>query len=164
MKTCSRCGVRKSRSKFYKHPRSKDGLQSYCIPCHKEANQASRERNREKDRERSARWRANNPQKVKEKRDRYYQKNKEKLNANRRKQHFLEKYDLLPTELAELQKKSKGHCMICRKKVEKLCVDHNHRTGEVRGMLCQRCNLALGQFNDDPRLLKSALAYLGKTA
>lgn len=39
-------------------------------------------------------------------------------------------------------------------------VDHNHKTGEVRGILHKRCNAALGMFNDDPVFLKQALDYL----
>ncbi len=42
----------------------------------------------------------------------------------------------------------------------KLDVDHNHDTGKVRGILCRSCNLALGMFKDDKRLVRIALAYL----
>lgn len=42
----------------------------------------------------------------------------------------------------------------------RLAVDHNHKTGAVRGLLCNRCNRALGLIKDDPALLKSALDYL----
>jgi hypothetical protein len=41
-------------------------------------------------------------------------------------------------------------------------VDHNHDTGEVRGILCHSCNTALGRFGDDVWLLQAALDYLKK--
>lgn len=53
-------------------------------------------------------------------------------------------------------------CAICggRNSDRDLAVDHNHITGEVRGLLCTRCNMGLGYFMDNPRLLASALVYL----
>lgn len=50
-------------------------------------------------------------------------------------------------------------CDICGRK-QKLEVDHNHKTGKVRGLLCSRCNGALGQFCDAIELLEKAIAYL----
>lgn len=50
-------------------------------------------------------------------------------------------------------------CEICGRQ-QKLEVDHNHSTGEVRGVLCSRCNGALGQFLDDKALLVKAITYL----
>ena len=52
-----------------------------------------------------------------------------------------------------------GTCAICGRN-QKLEVDHNHATGRVRGVLCSRCNGALGQFLDDIGMLKRAIAYL----
>ena len=42
----------------------------------------------------------------------------------------------------------------------KLCLDHNHKTGEFRGWLCDSCNVALSRFNDDVSILKKAIRYL----
>jgi len=50
-------------------------------------------------------------------------------------------------------------CIICGSE-EKLVVDHCHKTNIVRGMLCNRCNMGLGHFKDDPMLLELAKVYL----
>lgn len=65
-----------------------------------------------------------------------------------------------------------GVCAICgqpetrvdhrTKKVSRLAVDHDHKTGDVRGLLCHAHNNSLGHFGDDPVLLTSAIAYLAK--
>lgn len=55
-----------------------------------------------------------------------------------------------------------GVCAICLAKPgdNRLSVDHCHKTGQVRGLLCQLCNLAIGQFGDDLQKLRSACYYL----
>lgn len=50
-------------------------------------------------------------------------------------------------------------CVICGDEGA-LVVDHDHRTGRVRGALCQRCNMGLGHFRDDPDLLEQAAMYV----
>lgn len=42
----------------------------------------------------------------------------------------------------------------------RFCIDHNHDTHEVRGILCNRCNTGLGMFRDSPELLDRAISYL----
>lgn len=58
----------------------------------------------------------------------------------------------------------RGRCEICQRTSEelprRLCVDHCHETGEVRGLLCNGCNLAIGKLGDDLEALKRAVAYL----
>lgn len=50
-------------------------------------------------------------------------------------------------------------CVICGSD-EPLVVDHDHKTGQVRGMLCNHCNRGLGHFRDDPELLEFAAQYV----
>lgn len=57
----------------------------------------------------------------------------------------------------------KGRCRICKKKEDRLCVDHCHASNKVRGLLCYRCNTGLGQFKDSPGLLRQAAEYLERT-
>jgi hypothetical protein len=55
---------------------------------------------------------------------------------------------LTPQEHAELLAQQDGRCAICRQ-AAKLDLDHCHATGRTRGLLCRRCNLGLGHFEDD---------------
>jgi phage/plasmid primase-like uncharacterized protein len=64
--------------------------------------------------------------------------------------------------LIELKNSTK-ECVICGAK-EKLAVDHDHKTGKIRGMLCNHCNRGLGHFRDDPTLLEFAAQYLYASA
>lgn len=52
-----------------------------------------------------------------------------------------------------------GSCIICGA-IENIVVDHDHRTGRVRGALCQSCNMGLGHFKDNPELLELAAMYV----
>lgn len=49
-----------------------------------------------------------------------------------------------------------------RKTKSGMCIDHDHKTGEVRGLLCGNCNSGIGMLGDDPRLLEKAIVYLSK--
>ena len=56
-----------------------------------------------------------------------------------------------------------GKCAICKSeepKGKRFSVDHNHKTGEVRGLLCNPCNVAIGLLKDSPDVLESAKEYL----
>lgn len=80
-------------------------------------------------------------------------------------------YGITETEYLRLLEAQGGLCAICGKPETKtykgtlglLAVDHNHQTGEVRGLLCSACNVGLGSFRDDRELLEKALNYLYAT-
>lgn len=82
------------------------------------------------------------------------------------------KYNLTPEEFEAFWITGQGKCWICKNKLEKpratrgqlpdvVAIDHDHITGKVRGLLCNKCNKGLGFFNDDIELLKKAIEYLG---
>jgi Recombination endonuclease VII len=73
-------------------------------------------------------------------------------------------YGISVDDYKNLLKKQKGRCAICRKtpkqaRCRRLHVDHNHKTKDVRGLLCQVCNLRVGTLESFP-LVKKAIAYL----
>ncbi len=56
----------------------------------------------------------------------------------------------------------RGKCLVCEEPAT--CIDHNHNTGQVRGLLCQKCNIGLGYFNESPALLRKAALYIIATS
>ena len=121
-----------------------------------------------RDKERVAKWRKNNPEKYKqqwerrsEKQAEYYQNNKDDWHSRLIERNYgitSEDYDLMLSNQENV-------CAICEDECisgKKLAVDHNHDTGEVRGLLCCKCNRGLGNFNDNLDLLRSAVLYLEK--
>lgn len=78
---------------------------------------------------------------------------------------YKQRYNLRIKGYDELFKAQKGVCAICQQfetnsRVNFLGIDHDHKTGEIRGLLCHNCNSALGFFKDDPKILKRAKKYL----
>lgn len=69
-------------------------------------------------------------------------------------------YGITLDEYSEMFKEQQGCCLICDTQEEKLVVDHNHETGEVRGLLCNKCNSALGFLKDNPKFVLKAYEYL----
>jgi hypothetical protein len=81
--------------------------------------------------------------------------------GSQRKDQLKHDYGISLEQYEALLKRQGGACAICYKESTRpLCVDHCHVTRRMRGLLCRTCNLGIGHFNDDPRLLRAALAYL----
>jgi hypothetical protein len=89
-------------------------------------------------------------------------KNPNKVHGIKLRQYYkieFEDYD-------RLNKEQGGICKICNQTCSsgrKLSVDHCHKTGKIRGLLCTRCNKGLGSFKDNINLLNSAIIYLEKS-
>jgi hypothetical protein len=99
--------------------------------------------------------------------------NRERHNASVRKFHASERgkkkrqeyilryeYGMGVGDFDILLQRQKGCCGICGQSMLKPHIDHNHRTGKVRGLLCSNCNLGLGLMQDSVEVLSSAIAYL----
>lgn len=78
----------------------------------------------------------------------------------RRERNYKIKYGITISDYDLLYAKQEGRCAICEKLSSKLSVDHCHKSNKIRGLLCLRCNLALGYLDDDPRNFIKAVNYL----
>lgn len=129
---CSTCKLKKPAEDFYKDKSKKTGLNPRCKKCMDISTIHYRNNHRLE-----------------------YQKYTHKKGIER-KGITLEEYD-------RLFENQKGVCKICgkiNKDGRRLEIDHCHKTGKIRGLLCKRCNSAMGYFNDDIQLLKLTVRYL----
>lgn len=69
-------------------------------------------------------------------------------------------YGIEPAEYDRLFKLQDGKCAICGKSEVKLCVDHDHKTDKVRGLLCDPCNRSIVIFDEDLERIYKVLDYL----
>lgn len=144
-KHCSGCKQTKDASEFHKNRCTRDGLAYCCKACRK-----SNPKEKQGSVRRSIAARKRNPA---------------RHNANARKYRL----GVSREDYEALLKAQDGKCGICHEpesdrhqsgQLKTLAVDHDHETGAIRGLLCSRCNRALGGFGDDPALLQAAIGYL----
>ena len=76
---------------------------------------------------------------------------------------MMKRYGITIEQKQKMIEAQSGLCLICQKRPAKH-VDHCHKTGKVRGILCFTCNRGLGKFEDDPRLIELAIEYLDRTS
>ena len=92
---------------------------------------------------------------------------RDKVFSRARKNTFKYDYNLTIEKYNEILQQQGSRCAICgiyQSQLDKnLSVDHNHETGKIRGLLCSKCNFAIGLFNDSKDLLHRAIGYLEKS-
>lgn len=170
-KWCRRCDQTKPTEEFASNTRARDGLQTYCRSCGASIYRTKREQAGHLVRPADvpeahkfcrtcgtvkplSEWSLN-----KSASDGYQTRCKECARAAGRREHLSKAYGLTTEDVAELIAQQNGICVICLRSPA-VHVDHDHATGEVRGMLCFPCNAALGQLDDDLDRLRRAADYL----
>jgi hypothetical protein len=151
-KKCKKCNSLKPIEDFNKNKKQEDGLDKMCKSCSRLESKKYYEKNREKELTRLKIYRENNKEIVKKRMLKHNLKNN---NIN-----------ISIEEYYEIFSKHNGKCDICKRPQSELkktfAVDHDHITGEIRGLLCSNCNLGLGNFKDDINILTNAIKYLKK--
>jgi hypothetical protein len=144
LKRCPTCKMVKAlKDDFFTSKNSNGGYASHCKDCSRILSK-----------------KLSDTPEQKEKSKKRYKKNKKKLRNTFLKRKFgitLEVYN-------KILKEQKGVCAVCgrKEKNKSLAVDHDHKTGKIRGLLCGRCNPALGFLQESPKLIKKILEYINK--
>ena len=182
---CARCGIYKSWVQFNKHKNGTRGHHPWCKECMRVARgQKARQKSLITDEGRvctSCRmfkpWSEYRKHSLSS--TGYQSQCKECMSKNypyERKKHrgyvVRSKYGMEQHEYQEMLQAQGGVCAICGnaesstngKHIDSLAVDHDHKTGSVRGLLCRRCNTLLGFAQDDIEILQRAIDYLSKVS
>lgn len=138
-KTCNNCSKTKPVSEFYEKPRKADyseslaGYSSQCKDCDKSARQL------------------------------YVVDNKDQCKKSDRAYYLKNNYNLSIDDYNQLFNSQDGKCKTCETHQSELnrplCVDHNHDTGKVRGLLCNNCNRAFGLLKENVKTLTNLITY-----
>ena len=162
MAVCKQCFVEKPDDQFdrWSHKNGKSGQYKSCRSCKTAERKAWRRRNPAKVAEYSARYKTLHPDRVKISRA----KQLAKANAEFARASTL--YGMARAEILSIYENQQT-CEICnaaqsRGKRKRLTIDHDHATGEFRGLLCAGCNRAIGLFQDDPIRMLAAVRYIEK--
>lgn len=163
MKTCPKCGVEKQLIDFCKNKNAKDGHACWCKSCKSECNKEyySRPENKARRDEYRKEYYNNNKEKLAKYRKEYRQRSNVKKNAAE--YYLLQKYGITMEGRNKIIDDQGGRCAICECELDmakNTCVDHDHKTGRVRGVLCNNCNKALGFIQDNPEIISRMVNYL----
>ena len=146
MKTCSRCHKAKEDKDFYPRPDRSCGLTSACRECSVLLAKTIYKRRISRD-----------PAYAK----RYYAKHKDRYRAS----SILKRYRISIEECDRMLESQNGTCAICKVETPEsngkmLCIDHDHETGMVRGLLCSNCNRALGHLRESVPAMFNMIGYI----
>jgi hypothetical protein len=159
VKRCKICGELKPLADFYRAPGARDGFRLDCKKCNLAARAAKYRENPRPTIERVMRWQKANREQYQARQREYLESGKKSI--SNRKSHLKRKYGLTLEAFDALLASQGGGCAICGKP-DADNVDHDHATGRVRGILCFKCNVAIGLVDEDSGRALAAAAYLDR--
>lgn len=163
MKACSKCSILKELTEYIIDKRYKQGVHSICKCCQSAWKKEWKKRNKDVIREKDSKYREINKEKLKEYNYKYREENKY---SKRKNSHLKWAFNITLDDYNNMLNKQNNSCAICgisRSSLKKdLYVDHCHKTGKIRELLCDGCNRGMGQFKDNIDLMSKALTYLEK--
>lgn len=148
MKKCASCENFSEYSEFLKDQRTKDKLGSWCRICRNAYKRTPRQLKLARKAKKNSR-------------DRNY----EHYRKVERRRELKKKYGMTLEDYEAMRISQNFKCAICEKHEQasyrqKLFIDHCHKTGKVRQLLCDKCNVGLGSFLDNEKFLEEAIQYL----
>lgn len=157
MRICRLCGTSRPLLTSFSRTNTKDGYFVRCKIC---CNRVARERYGPEQRRA---WARSNYQRTKTE---IVRKARERRHANREQYRDISRrylYGLTRAQFDAMKAAQGNVCAICclpQSHGKELCVDHCHTTGKIRGLLCRKCNAAIGLLGDDIAMVETALRYL----
>ncbi len=147
IKVCTKCGLNQPISNFNKQSECRGGRNSRCKSCISEYKK---------------KWKIVNKEAVRLKGAKYYQENRARLCKLGRIAKLKRDYGLTEEEFNKMKVQQNNACAICGNKAKgkNLDIDHCHKSGRVRQLLCNCCNTGLGYFKDNSLLLVAASQYI----
>lgn len=163
MKNCTKCKDNFPIGNFYKDNRRKDKLTLWCKSCCDKKVSEWKNKNKEQDKINHQKWYQENKEKVLINTKNWRLNNLERYKKNKKRYSLKKKYSISIEEYEKMLIAHNNKCAICKKQSKNILnVDHNHKTNEIRGLLCTSCNTALGGFKDSIELLQEAINYIIK--
>jgi len=152
MKLCPRCKANPS-------PKATNpNGHTYCPPCNKAYKSEYHQKHKSEIQAKVKAWRKANPAARKAARRRYFRRPNGKLALMR--SFYKTRYGLTLERFEAMIVEQDGCCAICGRKPKRLHVDHDHASGQVRGLLCGPCNRGIGLMQESPDVLSNAIRYL----
>lgn len=159
-KKCSKCEIEKPKSEFPKANDRKSGVRSRCKKCTSARKKEKHAENPERQRKYVRDWKKRHPEQKRQIEKNCRLKRLNHYRAKKCAQRKKRKYGLTEAQYWDLRRFQDDKCAICADYLERPCIDHCHTTGIVRGILCIRCNTAIGSLKDSPDICRKAAAYL----